>query len=132
MPLHQDALGPFDRGPAAERPLEVVVLREAAQDDVDGALPVLRLGVGDVREDAALRRLLDEFRVGGVDEHDHGAGRLLHDLLDQRQGVIRARAQPHQGDVGPLPRCHRSDVFDLDLARDHLVPERGNDGCDKG
>ena len=31
------------------------------------------------------------------------------------QGVIRARAKPDQGDVGPLPRGHRSDVVDVYL-----------------
>ena len=48
------------------------------------------------------------------------------------QGVIGARAKPDQGDVGPLPRGDRSDVVDVDLTRDHLVPEGGDDGCDEG
>ena len=38
--LHQDALGPLGHGATPERALEVVVLGEAAQDDVDRALPV--------------------------------------------------------------------------------------------
>jgi hypothetical protein len=36
--LHQDAFGAFDEGAASKRAFEVVVLGEAAQDDVDRAL----------------------------------------------------------------------------------------------
>ena len=50
---HENALGALDGGPTAERSLEVVVLREAPQNDVDGALPVGALTVGDVGEDPA-------------------------------------------------------------------------------
>ena len=43
--FHQDALGALGEGAAPERAFEVVVLGEAAQDDVDRALPVLDVGV---------------------------------------------------------------------------------------
>jgi hypothetical protein len=43
------------------------------------------------------------------------AGGFLNDLLDQREGVLGALAEPDQRDVGPLSRCHRPDVVDLDL-----------------
>ena len=43
--FHEDALGAFGQGAAAERAFEVVVLGEAAQHDVDRALPVLDVGV---------------------------------------------------------------------------------------
>ena len=39
--LHQDSLGPLDQRTPAERSLQLVVLGEAAQHDVDRALPVL-------------------------------------------------------------------------------------------
>jgi hypothetical protein len=58
--LHQDALGALDRGTTAERALEVVVLGEAAEDDVNRALPLERVGIGDVgdmpRFDASLTK----------------------------------------------------------------------------
>ena len=90
-------------GAAAERSLELVVLGEAAQDDVDRALPVLDLGVADVGEDAALGRLLDELRIARVQERDHRARGLVHDPLDQPERVIGALAEPDEGDVGSLP-----------------------------
>ena len=61
--FHQDALGPLGQRAATERAFEVVVLGEAAQHDVDRALPVLGVGVGDVGEDAALGCLLDELGI---------------------------------------------------------------------
>jgi hypothetical protein len=39
--FHEDALRAFDLGSAAERAFEVLILREAAQDNIDRALPVL-------------------------------------------------------------------------------------------
>jgi hypothetical protein len=89
---------PLARSVVARRPnapLEVVVLGEAPQDDVDRALPVLGFRVGDVGEDAALGRLLDEVRIGRVDQDDDRAGGLLHDLLDQLERVPGALAEPH-------------------------------------
>jgi hypothetical protein len=41
------------------------------------------------------------------------------------------RAEPDQRDVRSLPRGHGADVLDLDLARDHFVPERGDDRGDE-
>ena len=41
MACHEDPLGLFDRGAAPEGPLEVLVLGEALQCDVDGALQLL-------------------------------------------------------------------------------------------
>jgi hypothetical protein len=67
-----------------------------------------------------------------VDKDDHRAGGLLHDLLDQREGVLGALSQPDQRDVRSLPGGHGSDVVDLDLAGDHLVPERGDDRRHEG
>ena len=130
--LHENALRPLGHGSPAERSLEVVELGEAAQDDVDRALPIDGIAVGDVGEDAALRCLLHEPWIRLVDEQDHRAGGLLNDLLDQGQGVDRALSQAHERDIRPLPHGHGSDVVDLDLASDHLVPQRGDDRRDEG
>ena len=54
----------------------------------------------------------------------------MHDLLDQLERMLGALARPDEGDVGSFPRRLRSDVFHLDLARDHLVPESGDDRRD--
>jgi hypothetical protein len=67
-----------------------------------------------------------------VYQGDHRTGGLLHDPLDQGEGVLRALAQPHQRDVRSLPGGHGSDVFDLDLAGDHLVSERCDDRRHQG
>ena len=85
----------------------------------------------DVGEDAPLGRLLDEAGIGRVDQRDHRAGRLADDPLDQAEGVIRARAEADERDVGSLPGGDRSDVFDVDLARDHLVPQCRDDRGDE-
>ena len=58
-----------------------------------------------------------------MDEEDHRARGLLHDLVDQGEGVLRALAEADQRDIGSLPGGHGSDVRDVDLAGDHLVPE---------
>jgi hypothetical protein len=99
--------------------------------DVDRALPILRVGVGDVGEDAPLGSLLDEVGIGRVDEGDHGAGRLIHDLLDHMERVLGALAEADQRDVRPFTRRHCPDVLNLDLARNHLVPESGDDRRDE-
>jgi hypothetical protein len=130
--LHQDALGALGQRPAPERRFEVVVLGEAAKDDVDRALPVLGVGVADVGEDAALRRLPDELGIARVQKHDHRAGRLAHDLVDQLQRVLGALPETDERDVGPLACGDGTDVGDLDLARDHLVPEGHDDRSDEG
>ena len=132
MALHQDPLRPLgDRAPL-ERALQVAELGEAPQDDLDRVLPLLRLAVGDVGEDAALRRLEHEFGVGRVEERDDRAGRLVDDLLDQLERVLGALAETDERDVGMLARRHRPDLADLDLGSDHLVPEAGDDGRDVG
>jgi hypothetical protein len=64
--LHQDALGTLGDRAALERAFQVAVLGKAPQDDLDRVLPLLRLAVGDVGEDSALRRLEHERVVGGV------------------------------------------------------------------
>src|SRR5215218_4118205 len=50
--LHQDPLGALGDRPTHERTFQIVVLGEPAQHDVDRALPVPGVGVGDVGEDA--------------------------------------------------------------------------------
>jgi hypothetical protein len=67
-----------------------------------------------------------------VEQGDHRAGGLLHDLLDEPERVRRALPEPDERDVGAFPRRRGSDVRDVDLARDHFMPEGGDDRCDKG
>ena len=45
--------------------------------------------------------------------------------------MLGAFAEADERHVGPLPGGHRTDVFDVDLARDHLVPQRGDDRRDE-
>jgi hypothetical protein len=47
-------------GPAADRAIEAVKFGDAAQDDVDRALPVLDVVVADVSKDASFGRFFDE------------------------------------------------------------------------
>ena len=70
--LHQDALRTLGDRAALERAFQVAELGEAAQDDLDRVLPLLRVAVGDVGEDAALRRLDARSRIGRVEERDDG------------------------------------------------------------
>ena len=100
---HQDPLRLLDQGPPAERALQRLVLGEALERDVDRALQLFRRAVDDVGEDAALRGLVDVGRVVGVQDRDHRARRLAHDLGDERQRVLGALAESDQGDVGVLP-----------------------------
>src|SRR5664279_6134703 len=64
--LHEDALGAFDLRAATERSLELVKFGEAAQDDVDRALPVLDVVIADLGKHATLGRFFDEAGVGGA------------------------------------------------------------------
>jgi hypothetical protein len=67
--FHQDAVRAFDLSSAAERALEVVKFGEAAQDDVDRALPILDIIVRDVREPPRLDACLTNQDLA------HAAGR---------------------------------------------------------
>ena len=51
----------------------------------------------------------------------------MHDLRDQLQCVLGAEPEPDECDVGVLPRGHRPDFSDVDLACDHLMAETGHD-----
>ena len=88
MAFHEDALRSLDQGTPSERTLQRVELREALQHDVDRALPLGGVVVADVSEHAAPGCRLDELRVGGVEEHDHRAGRFPDDPVDQIERVI--------------------------------------------
>jgi hypothetical protein len=103
--FHEDALGSLDQRAAPERGFAVVVFGEAAQDDVDRALPVLDVGVADVGEHAALGRLFDEFGIAGVQEHDDRAGGFAHDRVVQIERVLRAFPEADERDVGSLALC---------------------------
>jgi hypothetical protein len=49
----------------------------------------------------------------------------------KRSACWEALAETNEGDVRPLACRHRSDVLHLDLARDHLVPQSGDDRRDE-
>ena len=74
--FHQDPLRAFDERAASERAFQIVILGEATKDDVDRALPVLDVGVADVGEDAAPRRLPDEAGIARMQERDDRASSL--------------------------------------------------------
>ena len=127
MAGHQDPLRLLDRRPAPERALQAVVLGEPLQGDVDRALQLLRTAVDDVGEDSALGSLVDVGGVLGREQRDHRAGCLADDLRDQLERMLGVQSEPDQSDIRPLPRGHRPDLLDVDLARDHLVAEAGHD-----
>src|SRR5581483_6247526 len=45
--------------------------------------------------------------------------------------MLRARAEPHQSDIGVLPRRDGPDLFHVDLACDHVVSEPDHDVCEQ-
>ena len=51
----------------------------------------------------------------------------MDDLADQLERVLGGEAEPDERDVGMLSRGHGADLLDVDLARDHLVAEPGDD-----
>jgi len=123
--FHQDPLRPLRDGASLERIFEVAVVGEAAQHDVDRALPVVV--IVDVCEHAQLRRFAEEVRVGLVEQCDHRARRRLDDPGDEAERVLGALAEPNERHVWTLAGGYGSHVGDLDLARDHLVTERGHE-----
>ena len=52
---------------------------------------------------------------------------FVDDLRDQLQRVLGGEPEPDERHVGLLPRGHRADFPDVDLARDHLMAEPGDD-----
>ena len=118
MAFHENALRSLGDRSAAEGAFEVVVLGEAAQNDVDRALSVLGVGIGDVGEHAAFGCLLDEVGVGRMDEGDDRARGLVHDLFDQVESVLGAFAETDEGYVRPFSRrdtlAARGEIHALD------------------
>src|SRR4029077_18337444 len=43
------------------------------------------------------------------------------------EGVLRAQPETDERDVRLFPRGHRADLFNVDLASDHVVPEPCDD-----
>jgi hypothetical protein len=91
------------------------------QRDVDRALQLLGRAFDDVGEHAAPGGLMDVRRVVGVEQRDHRARRLPHDLADQLKRVVGGQAEPDDRNIGALPRGRRSNLLDVDLTRDHVV-----------
>ena len=78
-------------------------------------------------EDAALRGLHHEVRVRLVEERNDRARRLVDDLLDQLERMLRARSETDERDIRLFARRDRADFADLDLRCDHLVSEAADD-----
>jgi hypothetical protein len=129
--FHEDALRALDLCAAPERAFEVLVFGEAAEHDVDRTLPVLDPVVVDVREHASFGGFPDEPSIGSVKQHDHGAGSLAHDLVDQTQRMLRIRTESDKRYVGSFPGGHRADVLHVDLSRNHLMAQRHDDRSDQ-
>jgi hypothetical protein len=55
----------------------------------------------------------------------------VNDLRDELERVLGAQPQPDQGDVGALPCSDGADRSDVDLARDHLMAQAGDDLCEQ-
>lgn len=127
VPLHQDPFGPLDNRAASECALEVLVLREPPQHDVNRALPILDIAIGDLREHTTLGRLLDETRIWLMQEGDYGASRLTNDLVDQLERMLRASAESDKRNVRSFAGSDFPDVLDIDFAGDHLVAKRDHD-----
>ena len=101
--FHQDPLRPLRDGTAPERALERVVLSEPLERDVHRALHLLRVvQVREVGEDAEPGRPIDERAILHVEDRDHRAGGLRHDLLDELEGVIRLLAHDDEREVRQL------------------------------
>jgi hypothetical protein len=131
VPLHQDPLRALGDGPSGEGSLEVVVLGEAPEDDVDGALHLLgTVAVRDVGEDAALGRLLDEVPILNVEHGDYRARRLVHDSVDQLEGFGGSLVHDDHRNVGTLYGRDAADVGERGLAGDDVVAERGDGASD--
>ena len=92
--FHQDALGALDQRAACECALQVLELGEAAKHDVERALQLFGVSVGDVGEDPALGRFVDEVAVVGLEDRDHWAGGGADDPVDQVERVLAALAEP--------------------------------------
>jgi hypothetical protein len=71
-------------------------------------------------------------RRSRVEEDDDRAGGFLHDLVDQAERVVGAFPESDARGVGSPSGGDGADVFDVDLARDHLVAEGRDDRRDQG
>jgi hypothetical protein len=61
-------------------------------------------------EDAALRGLHHEVRVRLVEERNDRARRLVDDLLDQFERMLRARSETDERDIRLFARRDRADL----------------------
>ena len=66
-----------------------------------------------------------------MQKRDDGAGSLVDDLVDQLEGMLRAGPKSDERNVRALTGSDNADVLDLNLASDHLVPQRDDDRNDE-
>jgi hypothetical protein len=132
MALHEDSFCALcDRAPF-EGSFEVAVFGEAPKDDLDGVLPLLHVTVGDVGKDTASRSLNHKRRIRRVQERHNGAGGLVDYLLDELERVFRTRTETDERNIRLFARSDRSNLADLDLRSNHLMPETGDKRRDVG
>lgn len=121
--LHQNSLGPLRARALCEGALQAVVAGEAAEGDVERTLKLLCRRVDDVCEDSALGRPIDERGVACFEHRDDGAFALVHNALDQTQGVFGAWSEADESDVGVCDGCEFADFGDFVRSRDDDVAE---------
>ena len=109
--LHQNPLGALDHTAPLERALELLDLlvqpaglAVPAHGDLDRPLDRLRVHRLHVRGDPALGRSREEVDVGIGQLRDHGAGRELDGLADQRQRVLVVVVDDHDRNLRVLTR----------------------------
>jgi hypothetical protein len=124
---HENPFRLLDYGSPAERSLKALELREPLERDVDCALELLGSGIDDVGEDTALGCLVNVGVVRRREQRDHRTGRLVDDLRDQLEGVLRADPEPDEGHVGLFPGGDGANLSDVDLPGNHLVTEARHD-----
>ena len=59
---------------------------------------------------------LTQIGIVGLEQRDHRAGSLVHDLGDHVERVLPAHAQADEGQIRMLTLGRRSDLRDLELA----------------
>jgi hypothetical protein len=88
---HEDAFGSFDGCAPAERAFEAVEFGEATEDDVECGLQLVLVAVDEVREDTALRSLVDEVGVLRFEDEEGRRSARARRLRDRVSGRSRRR-----------------------------------------
>ncbi len=79
-----------------------------------------------MRKHTTLGRLPDKRRIRPMQKHDNRARRLMNNLVNQLQRMLRARTQTHQRNIRPLPGSNSTNILNIDLTSDHLMTKRSH------